>query len=73
MGMRYTSIYASYDNWHGDNSDNSFNEMITCEITEDKELKLKMTMNMFGNRNLCTAENVAKEIWTNHKKDYLER
>jgi hypothetical protein len=41
------------------------NEIIQCEIGENKELKLKMTMNMFGNREAISDKDVTKEIWRN--------
>lgn len=47
-------------------SDNSTNEMLTYEIDDRKKLKLKMTMSMFGNKNVSTPEEIVKEIWKNN-------
>jgi len=47
-------------------TDNSMNEMISFEITDKNQLQLKMTMNMLGNRNSYTPEEIVKEIWKNH-------
>lgn len=61
MGFGNDSIFISYDKYNLGN--NSFNEMITCEI-KDNELKLKMTMNVFG-FNGDTVENIVKQLWKN--------
>ncbi|WP_144594143.1 toll/interleukin-1 receptor domain-containing protein [Priestia flexa] len=47
-------------------SDNSMNEMITYDIDEKQNLKLKMTMNIFGHNMASTPEEVVKEIWKNN-------
>jgi len=47
-------------------SDNSVNEMITHDIGDEKKLKLKMTMNIFGNNKTGSAEEIVKEIWKNN-------
>ncbi|MRX71972.1 TIR domain-containing protein [Bacillus lacus] len=52
-------------------SDNSYNESISCEIAENKELKLKMTMNMYGNKNSDTPEKIVKEIWKNNLSHHI--
>jgi len=56
------NILLSYGRF-GIDSDNSWNEMIICELTEKKELILKMTMNMFGNRDGKSAREISIEIW----------
>lgn len=56
------NILLSYGRF-GIDSDNSCNEMIICEVTEKKELTLKMTMNMFGNRDVKSAREISIEIW----------
>ena len=50
---------------HISDSDNSMNEIITCEVARDKTLELKMTMNMLGNKKANTPTAVLREIWTN--------
>ncbi|MFC4802596.1 toll/interleukin-1 receptor domain-containing protein [Neobacillus sp. GCM10023253] len=47
-------------------SDNSMNEMITYDVTDKNELKLKMTMNIFGDKAASTPEEIVKEIWKNN-------
>lgn len=64
FGSREETINLSYGNYVSE-SDNSMNEYISCEVTEDKILRLKMNMNMFGNRDVHTPEEVAREIWSN--------
>jgi hypothetical protein len=64
FGSSINTINLSYGRIHYDN-DNSMNEIIQCEIGENKELKLKMTMNMFGNREAISDKDVTKEIWRN--------
>ncbi|WP_400245581.1 toll/interleukin-1 receptor domain-containing protein [Niallia sp. JL1B1071] len=59
------TINLSYGR-HINMSDNSMNEMITYDIDDKKQLKLKMTMNMFGNKNASTPEEIVKEIWKNN-------
>jgi len=56
------NILLSYDSY-GIDSDNSCNEMIMCEVNKGKVLKLKMMMNMFGNREEMDAKGVAVEVW----------
>ncbi|MDI9468126.1 MAG: hypothetical protein QM343_09650, partial [Bacillota bacterium] len=48
---------------HISDSDNSMNEIITCNVTKDKSLILEMTMNMYGNNEANTADEVLKVIW----------
>lgn len=59
---REENICLSYGRFVID-GDNSCNEIIACEINEDKELKLKMTMTMFGNRGLMDAKDISIELW----------
>ncbi|MSU02980.1 toll/interleukin-1 receptor domain-containing protein [Tissierella pigra] len=56
------NILLSYGRF-GIDSDNSWNEMITCEANEKKELILKMTMNMFGNGEPKNSKEISIEIW----------
>ena len=55
-------IFLSY-NRHIIDSDNSFNEMITCEVDAKKNLKLKMTMQLYGDKEEKDAIEVATLIW----------
>lgn len=64
LGFRKENINLSYGNYITD-SDNSLNEYISCEIAEDKSLFLKMHMNMFGNKDANTPDEIIREIWTN--------
>lgn len=59
---REENILVSYGQFNIDN-DSSCNEMIICEINEKKELKLRMTMNMIGNREVMDSKDVSIEIW----------
>jgi len=59
---REESIYLSYGIHMFDN-DNSCNEMIICEVNKNKELKLKMTMSMLGDREEKDAYDISTEIW----------
>lgn len=45
--------------------DNSMNEIVKCELDEDNNLKLRMTMNIRSNKKPSTAKDVAIEIWEN--------
>jgi hypothetical protein len=56
------TINLSYGR-HISTSDNSTNEMISYDIDSNNQLKLKMTMNFFGNKAASTPEDVVKEIW----------
>ncbi|MED4006073.1 toll/interleukin-1 receptor domain-containing protein [Priestia aryabhattai] len=77
-GQKVNGIKIWYSNSFGSNSiklsygrnlstsDNSMNEMITYDINDKKQLKLKMTMNMFGNNTANTPEEIVTEIWKNN-------
>lgn len=56
------NIYLSYGRFNID-SDNSFNDVIECEVTKTKDLKLKMTMNFMTRNNASDAYGIAVEIW----------
>ena len=71
MGMRSNSICLSYGTWLSDSNDGSMNEIINCELDENKELKLNMMMNFSGRNKMMNAEEVAKDIWINHIKNVL--
>jgi hypothetical protein len=44
-------------------SGNLFNDVIECEVTKTKDLKLKMTMNFMTGSNASNAYGIAVEIW----------
>lgn len=59
---REENIFLSYGNsMLGD--DNSFNEMIICEVDNKNNLHLKMTMDFYGDKEANNAEDIAKETW----------
>ncbi|MFB7138902.1 hypothetical protein ACFCYN_04480 [Gottfriedia sp. NPDC056225] len=47
-------------------SDNSMNEILMHEIDKNNKLYLNMTMNMFGNRDVSTPEEIVREVWNNN-------
>lgn len=59
------NINLSYGRHTNIMADNSTNEMITYEINEKKQLKLKMTLNIFGNKDVSSPDDIVKEIWKN--------
>lgn len=67
------SINLSYgSSGLGFENDNSYNESIVSEIGQDKTLKLKMTMNVFGNnRDTSTPTEIVKEVWKNNLSHYI--
>jgi hypothetical protein len=67
-----SSIKFSF-NPHGWESDNSFNEMVTCEVDKDKTLTLKMTMSGFmGNTNANEPESIVRVIWKQHLEHHFK-
>jgi TIR domain len=58
------TINLSYGR-HVSMSDNSMNEIISHEIDKANQLKLKMTMNFHGNKNVSEPIEIVKEIWNN--------
>ena len=77
-GQNVTAIKIWYGSFFGFNSinlsygrqiqmsDNSTNETISCEIGPDNQLKLKMNMNILGNKTASTPEDIVKEVWKSH-------
>ena len=63
LGARQETINLSYGNFISE-SDNSMNEIITCEV-EGNKLELKMTMSLFGNREIMDSKSVILEVWKN--------
>lgn len=51
--------------------DNSYNECIMCEVNDNKEIVLKMFMNILGNKNANDPRSIVKEIWQNHLSHYF--
>lgn len=66
-GFGENSINLKYDitQWEY-STDSSFNESISCEVSNNKQLKLKMLLNTFGNRDAAKPEQIVKEIWKNY-------
>ncbi|TZE82088.1 toll/interleukin-1 receptor domain-containing protein [Calorimonas adulescens] len=62
FGGKNQNIYLSYGRFNID-SDNSFNDVVECEVTKTKDLKLKMTMNFMTGSNASDAYGIATEIW----------
>lgn len=59
---------------HGRNTtaaDNSTNEIITHEVDENKNLKLKMIIHTLGENISFTPENIVKEIWHSYILAYI--
>lgn len=61
-GSATETINVAYGH-HISESDTSMNEIIVCEVGSDKNLKLRMTMNMLGNKEADTPVLVVSEIW----------
>jgi hypothetical protein len=64
LGGSQETINLSYGNFVSD-GDNSMNEIITCDVDKNNNLGLKMTMNIFGNRELVDVKVIILEIWKN--------
>jgi hypothetical protein len=64
FGASTDTINLACGNYTSD-SDNSMNEIIDCEVSEDKTLKLRMTLNIFGDKEASTSSEVLREIWKN--------
>lgn len=60
---KHGDIMLSYDQNYFSNT--SWNESIGCEIDKNKNLKLKMTMQSYGNTDLKDENEVGIEIWMN--------
>jgi len=72
MGMQQNSICLSYGTWINENNDSSMNEIINCVVNNNKELKLDMMMSYGGNNKVMNADEVARKIWIDHVKNYLQ-
>ncbi|MFF2878165.1 toll/interleukin-1 receptor domain-containing protein [Gottfriedia sp. NPDC057991] len=66
-----STINFSYGR-HLSRTDNSMNEIIVHEINKNNKLHLKMTMNMFGNRDVSTPEEIVREVWNNNISQVLK-
>lgn len=69
--FRTKSIKLAFGNHIRMNYDNSYNECIVCEVNENKEMFLKMTMNILGNKNANDPRSIVKEIWQNNLSHYF--
>lgn len=70
FGNAVSNIYVSYG-LHSSIGGDSFNEMITCVVSDDNELELKMTFDtIFSNnqKGVQTPENIVLNMWENHLK-----
>lgn len=65
LGSNFSRDEHIFLSYNGDmiDSDNSFNEMITCEVDRNKNLKLKMTMQLYGDKEEKDTNEIAVEIW----------
>ncbi|GAE36692.1 toll/interleukin-1 receptor domain-containing protein [Halalkalibacter akibai] len=70
--FRQASIHLSYGRQSAIFNDNSYNEAIVHEIDHNKNLRLKMTMNIFGNNEAQNPNLIVKEIWKNHLLPYIK-
>ncbi len=64
FGAKTETINLSYGN-HISDSDNAMNEIISCEVGDDNTLKLKMILNVFGNKDAIEPHEIVLEIWRN--------
>ena len=78
-GQRNTGIYMRRSPSNGEfaisvlygkqlsmHSDNSANEIIYLQVTENNELELSLTMNFFGSSNPSTPQAIVQHFWDNH-------
>jgi hypothetical protein len=66
------AIYLLYGNRIDENSDGSFNEMISCEINSKNELQLKRTMTSYGDKENNDIDSIVEDIWIYHIKNNIE-
>ncbi|GAB6152940.1 hypothetical protein JCM17380_16900 [Desulfosporosinus burensis] len=66
-------IYFQFGSRISDNNDNSYNEMINCEVNSNNELQLKRSMYAFGSKDTNDIDTIIEEIWLYHIKSSLER
>lgn len=52
-------------------NDNSLNETLVCEVGENQQLRLKMTMNMFNSSTPGKLKEIVELIWKQHLKNRL--
>lgn len=69
--FRQNTIHLSYGRHVNFSNDNSFNEAISHEIDQKNSIRLKMTMNIVGNKDANTPELIVKEIWKNQISYHL--
>ena len=71
MGLS-EAIFFHFGNHFSDDNDNSFNEMINCEIVNN-ELRLKRAFNGYGSKDSDNLDEIIKDVWQQHVVSYLER
>jgi hypothetical protein len=64
LGSVTETINVAYGK-HITENDTSMNEIIACEVGNDKNLLLKMTMNMFDDKTANTPMLIVGELWKN--------
>lgn len=65
-------INLSYGNHIDPYSDNSMNETIRCKVNNRNEMKLSMTMNIFGNKEVSEPRSIVQEIWQNNLSHHIK-
>ncbi|MFB5284662.1 toll/interleukin-1 receptor domain-containing protein [Peribacillus sp. Hz7] len=74
MGSHTENIHISYGP-HLSTSDQSYNELITCEVTQEHQLLLKAMIGNFYSHEqtpFYTPEKLVMQIWEHHLKHYLK-
>jgi hypothetical protein len=64
-------INLLYGNNPDFSNDNTTNDIIRCEINDNNEMELKMSMSMFGNQTANNPKDIVLEIWNTHLQQYL--
>ncbi|MFD1173959.1 toll/interleukin-1 receptor domain-containing protein [Oceanobacillus picturae] len=70
-GLFGRGISLCYGNMINAYSDNQMNENIVCEVNENNQLTLKLTMNRFGS-NPTTPKEIVQEIWERNLKNFFK-
>ena len=68
---RYTSIKLSYGNNHKLFYGNSYNEKILCDINQNNELFLILTMNNNEKKEFKSSNELVQEIWRSYLSKYI--
>ncbi|MDM5338503.1 toll/interleukin-1 receptor domain-containing protein [Fictibacillus enclensis] len=69
-GLLGQGINLLYGNHYDVNNDGTTNETIRCEVNNQNELQLRMTMH-FGNVNASNPKDIVLEIWKHQIQPYL--